>query len=236
MVDDIVTGLSRIKWLFVIARNSSFVYRDRAADVKHVGRDLGVRYVLEGSVRRSDDRVRINVQLADTASGAHVWAERYDRTLSDVFALQDEIALAVVGAIEPSLRRAEVERIKRKRPDSLDAYELVLRAQPDVDSGMPDRAAAALPLLMRALALDPDYALAHGLAAMAPSQSLPARRPERGGSRRVGAPRATCAGAWPRRRIGAHFRRLFARDGRARSSCCLRRVRRRAYAKPIDRT
>jgi len=167
MVDDIITGLSRLKWLFVIARNSSVVYRGRAADVKRVGRELGVRYVLQGSVRRSDDRVRITAQLADSTTGAQVWAERYDRTLGDVFALQDEIALAAVGAIEPSLRRAEVERIRRKRPDSLDAYELVLRAQPDVDSGMPDRAAAALPLLRRALALDPAYALAHGLAAMA---------------------------------------------------------------------
>jgi TolB-like protein len=166
MVDEIITGLSRIKWLLVIARNSSFVYRGRAADVKQVGRDLGVRYVLEGSVRCKADRARINVQLIDSGTGAHVWAERYDRTLGDVFALQDEIALAVVGAIEPSLRRAEVERIKRKRPDSLDAYELVLRAQPDVDSGMPDRAAYALPRLERALALDPAYALAHGLAAM----------------------------------------------------------------------
>jgi tetratricopeptide (TPR) repeat protein len=153
--------------LFIIARNSSFVFRGRAADLKQIGRDLGVRYVLEGSVRRSDSRVRINVQLVDCSSGTHVWAERYDRTLSDVFALQDEIALAVVGAIEPSLRRAEVERVKRKRSDSLDAYELVLRAQPDVDSGMPDRSAVALPLLIRALALDPAYALAHGLAAMA---------------------------------------------------------------------
>jgi TolB-like protein len=167
MAADIITGLSRIKWLFVIARNSSFVYRGRAADVTQVGRDLGVRYLLEGSVRRSDNRVRVNVQLVDSASGTHVWAERYDRTLSDVFALQDEIALAAVAAIEPSLRRAEVERVKRRRPDSLDAYELVLRAQPDVDSGMPDRSAAALPLLERALALDPAYALAHGLAAMA---------------------------------------------------------------------
>jgi TolB-like protein len=166
-VDDIITGLSRIKWLFVIARNSSFRYRDRAADVMQVGHELGVRYVLEGSVRRSGNRVRINARLADSTSGAQVWAERYDRVLDDVFALQDEIALAVVGAIEPSLRRAEVERIKRKRPDSLDAYELLLRAQPDVESGMPDRAAAALPLLMRALELDPAYALAHGLAAMA---------------------------------------------------------------------
>jgi len=167
MVDDIITGLSRIKWLFVIARNSSFVWRGRAADVKQVGRELGVRYVLEGSVRRADNRVRINAQLADSATGAHVWAERYDRTYDDVFALQDEIALAVVGAIEPSLRRAEAQRVARKRPDSLDAYELVLRAQADVNSGMPDRTASALPLLQRALGIDPSYALAHGLAAMA---------------------------------------------------------------------
>jgi TolB-like protein len=166
MVDDIITALARIKWLFVIARNSSFVYRGRSVDAKQVGHELGVRYLLDGSVRRADDRVRITAQLSDSTSGAQVWAERYDRTLGDVFALQDEIALAVVGAIEPSLRRAEVERIKRKRPDSLDAYELVLRAQPDVDSGMPERSLAALPQLKRALALDPAYALAHGLAAM----------------------------------------------------------------------
>jgi tetratricopeptide (TPR) repeat protein len=125
-----------------------------------------VRYVLEGSVRRSDDRVRINVQLVDSTSGIQVWAERYDRTLSDVFALQDEIALAVVGAIEPNLRRAEIERVKRKRPDSLDAYELVLRAQPDVDSGMPGQVTQALVLLERAIAVEPAYALAHGNAAM----------------------------------------------------------------------
>ncbi|MBR0995662.1 winged helix-turn-helix domain-containing protein, partial [Bradyrhizobium japonicum] len=166
MVDDIITGLSRISWLFVIARNSSFVWRERVADVKQVGSDLGVRYVLQGSVRRADDRIRINAQLADTTNGGYVWAERYDRIAGDLFALQDEIALAVVGAIEPRLRRAEIERIRRKRPDTLDAYELVLRAQPDVDSGMPDRAATALAQLQRALALEPTYALAHGLAAM----------------------------------------------------------------------
>jgi TolB-like protein/Flp pilus assembly protein TadD len=167
MVDDIITGLSRIRWLFVIARSSSFVWRGRIADVKQVGRDLGVRYVLQGGVRRAEDRVRINAQLADAASGAQIWAERYDRTTGDLFALQDEIALAVIGAIEPSLRRVEAERIRRKRPDSLDAYELVLRAQADVDSGMHERSAAALPLLKRALELDSGYALAHGLAAIA---------------------------------------------------------------------
>lgn len=166
MVDDIITGLSRINWLLVIARNSSFAYKGRAVDVKQVGRELGVRYVLEGSVRRRLDRVRITGQLIDASTGAHVWADRYDRRSDDVFALQDEIALSVVGAIAPSLRRAEVNRVKRKRPDSLDAYDLVLRAQPDVDSGMPEQVTRALALLDRAIALDPAYALAHGNAAM----------------------------------------------------------------------
>jgi adenylate cyclase len=166
MVEDIITGLSRIKWLFVIARNSTFTFKGRAIDVKQIGRELGVRYVLEGSVRRVTDRIRITGQLIDAVSGAHVWAERYDRKSDDIFALQDEITLSVVGAIEPSLRLAEIERVKRKRPDSLDAYDLVLQAQPDVYSGMPDRATKALPLLERALALNSDYALAHAFAAM----------------------------------------------------------------------
>lgn len=166
MVDDIITGLSRINWLFVIARNSSFRYKGRAVDVKQVGRELGVRYVLEGSVRKALDRVRIAAHLIDVSTGAYVWGERYDRRSDDIFALQDEIALSVVGAIAPSLRRAEINRVRRKRPDSLDAYDLVLRAQPDVDSGMPEQVTRALALLERAIALEPDYALAHGNAAM----------------------------------------------------------------------
>jgi adenylate cyclase len=165
MVEDIITGLSRIKWLFVIARNSTFTYKGRAVDVKQVGRELGVRYVLEGSVRKAGDRVRITGQLIDTATGAHVWAERYDRKADDIFALQDEITLSVVGAIEPSLRLAEIERVKRKRSDSLDAYDLVLQAQHDVYSRTPERATKALVLLERALAFDPNYALAHAYAA-----------------------------------------------------------------------
>ncbi len=165
MVEDIITGLSRINWLFVIARNSTFTYKGRAVDVKQVGRDLGVRYVLEGSVRKTADRVRITGQLIDAATGAHVWAERYDRKFDDIFALQDEVTLSVVGAIEPSLRLAEIERVKRKRPDSFDAYDLVLQAQPDVYSRIPERATKALLLLERALALDPTYALAHAYAA-----------------------------------------------------------------------
>ena len=165
MVEDIITGLSRIRWLFVIARNSTFAYKGRAVDVKQVGRELGVRYVLEGSVRKAGDRVRITGQLIDTATGAHVWAERYDRKSDDIFALQDEITLSVVGAIEPSLRLAEAERVKRKRSDSLDAYDLVLQAQSAVNSRMPEHMTKALVLLDRALALDPTYALAHAYAA-----------------------------------------------------------------------
>ena len=166
MVDEIIAGLSRINWLFVIARNSTFAYKGRTVDVRQVSRELGVRYVLEGSVRKVQGRVRTTGQLIDASSGAHVWAERYERSSDDVFALQDEIALSVVGAIAPSLRRAEVNRVKRKRPDSLDAYDLVLRAQPDVDSGMPEQVKRALPLLERSIALEPGYALAHGNAAM----------------------------------------------------------------------
>ena len=165
IVEDIITGLSRIKWLFVIARNSTFTYKGRAVDVKQVGRELGVRYMLEGSVRKVADRVRITAQLIDTSTGAHVWAERYDRNSADIFALQDEITLSVIGAIEPSLRLAEVERAKRKRPDSLDAYDLVLQAIPDVYSRMPEPSKRALVLLERAIVLDPNYALAHACAA-----------------------------------------------------------------------
>ncbi|ARP67446.1 transcriptional regulator [Mesorhizobium sp. WSM1497] len=166
MVDDIITGLARIKWLFVIARNSTFAYKGRAVDVKQVGSELGVRYVLEGSVRKAGGSVRVTAQMIDASTGAHVWAERYDRSSEDIFALQDEIALSAVGAIAPSLRKAEIERVRRKRPESLDAYDLVLQAQPDVDTGMPEQVTRALALLERAIALEPAYALAHGNAAM----------------------------------------------------------------------
>jgi adenylate cyclase len=162
MVEDIITGLSRVKWLFVIARNSSFAYKGKAVDVKQIGRELGVRYVLEGSVRRAGNHVRINAQLIDAGNGAHLWAERYDRPLDDIFAVQDEITLSVIGAIEPSLRAAESDRVKRKRPESLGAYDLVLRAMPHVFVAMPEETSKALPFLERALALEPDYALAHG--------------------------------------------------------------------------
>ncbi len=167
MVEDIITGLARIKWLLVTARNSSFAYKGKSVDVRQAGRELGVRYVLEGSVRKVSNRVRITGQLIEAETGGHVWAERYDRTLDDVFALQDELTMSVVAAIEPSLRQAEIERVKRKRPDNLDAYDLALRAIPLVYPAMPDEAAKALPLLESALELEPDYALAHGFAAWA---------------------------------------------------------------------
>ncbi len=161
VVEDIITRLSRIKWLFVIARNSSFSYKGKSVDLRQVGHELGVRDVLEGSVRKAGNRVRVTAQLIDSSNGHHVWAERYDRALDDIFALQDEIAMSVIGAIEPNLRRAELERIKRKRPDSLDAYDPVLQAMPFAYSHMPDQAAVAIPLLEKALALEPDYAAAH---------------------------------------------------------------------------
>jgi adenylate cyclase len=167
IVEDITTGLSRIKWLFVTARNSSFVYKGRAVDVKQVGRDLGVRYVLEGSLRKAGNRIRLTAQLIEASSGTHVWAQRYDRAFDDIFELQDEITLSVVGAIEPSLRHAEISRARRKRPESLDAYDMYLRALPHVHmSYMPEGADQALALLRRALALEPDYPAAHAAAAL----------------------------------------------------------------------
>jgi len=167
MVEDILTGLSRIKWLFVIARNSRFAYKGKSPDIRQVGHELGVRYVLEGSVRKAGSRVRITGQLLEAETGRHIWADRYDGDLTDIFALQDEITLNVIGAIEPSLQAAEIERVKRKRPENLDAYDLLLRALPHVYAAMPDEATKALPLLERAVALEPAYALAHGFAAWA---------------------------------------------------------------------
>ena len=161
IVDDIIAGLARIKWLFVISRNSSFVYKSRPTDVKQVGRELGVRYVLEGSVRKAGQRVRVGTQLIDAETGAHLWVERYDRQLDDIFALQDEISDSVIGAIEPNLRDAELNRVRRRRPGSLEAYDLVLRAQPFAHSHLAEDAAIAIPLLTKALTFEPDYAAAH---------------------------------------------------------------------------
>jgi adenylate cyclase len=127
MVEEIITALSRNKRLFVIARNSSFTFKGKAVNIKQVAQDLGVRYVLEGSVRKSGTRIRITGQLIDAASGAHLWADRYDGTLEDVFDLQDQVASSVVAAIDPSVTRAEIERINRTPPSNLDAYDCWLR-------------------------------------------------------------------------------------------------------------
>src|ERR1700733_7361585 len=137
MVEDIITGLSRIKWLFVIARNSSFTYKGKAVDIRQVGRELGVRYVLEGGVRKAGLRLRITAQLIEAETGAHLWADRLDGDLADVFDLQDQITDRVVGIVEPSLARSEIERAARKRPDNLDVHDLVWRALPHMRKWRP---------------------------------------------------------------------------------------------------
>jgi adenylate cyclase len=165
MVEDIITGLSRIKWLFVIARNSSFVYKGKAVDIRQVGRELGVRYVLEGGVRKAGNRLRITAQLIEAQTGAHLWAEKYDGALEDVFDLQDQITDRVVRIVEPSVRQSEIERSRRKRPENLDANDFYLRALPYVAAQMPEDIKSAMPLFEEALRLQPDYAIAHALIA-----------------------------------------------------------------------
>ena len=165
MVEEIITGLSRIKYLFVISRNSTFIYKGSPIDVRKVGRELGVRYVLEGSVRRSGSQVRVTGQLSETESGASVWADRYDGELGEVFALQDILTMSVIGAVEPKLRKAEIERARRKRPENIDAYDLFLRALPFAATAMPENADKALHLLEEAIRLEPDYAVVHGFIA-----------------------------------------------------------------------
>jgi len=166
MVEDIITALSHFKALFVIARNSSFTYKGRAVDVKQVGRELGVRYVLEGSVRKATNRVRITGQLVDTATGAHLWAERFDGGLGDIFDLQDQVTESVVGAIAPAVEKAEIERARRKPTESLDAYALYLRGLAAFyQFGNRQANEEALRLFNRAIELDPDFAAAYGHAA-----------------------------------------------------------------------
>src|SRR6266478_2224802 len=166
IVEDIITALSRFKALFVIARNSSFVYKGRAVDVKQIGRELGVRYVLEGSVRKAANRVRITGQLVDTATGAHLWADRIDGGLGDIFDLQDQVTESVVGAIAPAVEKAEIERARRKPTESLDAYALYLRGLAKFyQYGSRQANDEALRLFNSATELDPDFASAYGRAA-----------------------------------------------------------------------
>jgi adenylate cyclase len=165
MVEEITTALSKIRWFFVIARNFAFTFKGRVVDVKGIGRELGVRYVLEGSVRRGGIRLRITAQLVDAQSGNHVWAERYDRELADIFAVQDEITERVVAAIEPQLYAAEHLRNQRKSPESLDAWDCIARALSYVGLGTPAGHAEAEALCRRAIAIAPDYGQAHSLLA-----------------------------------------------------------------------
>ena len=167
MVEDITTALSKLRWFFVIARNSSFAYKGRAVDVKQVGRELGVRYVLEGSVRKAGNRLRITAQLVEAETGNHVWAERYDRDLVDIFAVQDEITERVVAAIEPELYAAEHFRSQRKPPESLNAWECVIRALSRLGQGTREANTDAEALCRRAIAIAPGYGRAHSLLAWA---------------------------------------------------------------------
>jgi adenylate cyclase len=157
MVEEIITALSRIRWLFVIARNSTFAYKGQTVDVKQVGRELGVRYVLEGSVRKAGQRVRITGQLIDAVTDAHLWADRFDGSLEDIFELQDTVALNVAGVIEPTLQAAEIRRSSERPTGDLTAYDLYLRALPHVTAQERDRLAHAYDLLGRAIERDPHY-------------------------------------------------------------------------------
>ena len=163
--EDIITALSKLRWFFVIARNSSFTYKGKAVHMKQVAEELGVGYVLEGSVRKGGDRVRITAQLNDAATGSHIWAERYDRDLADVFAVQDEITEAIVAAIEPQLYAAENFRAQRKPPDSMDAWDLVMRALSHYWRVTRQDNVVAQALLEKAIAIDPDYGQASGVLA-----------------------------------------------------------------------
>jgi TolB-like protein len=163
--EDIITALSKLRWFFVIARNSSFVYKGKSVHMKQVAEELGVGYVVEGSVRKGGDRVRITAQLNDAATGSHIWAERYDRDLADVFAVQDEITEAIVAAIEPQIYAAENFRARRKPPDNMDAWDLVMRALSHYWRVTRQDNVVAQALLEKAISIDPNYGHALGLVA-----------------------------------------------------------------------
>jgi len=164
IVEEIITALSRIRWLFVIARNSSFTYKGRAVGVKQIGRELGVRYLLEGSVRKAGNKIRITGQLIDCATSAHLWANRFEGALGDIFDLQDQVTASVVGAIAPKLEQAEIERSRRKPTESLDAYDYYLRGMAAFNRWTPEGNIEALSMFQRAIELDPQFASAYGFA------------------------------------------------------------------------
>ena len=165
VVEDITMALSLFRWLFVIARNSSFTYKGRPVDVKQVGRELGVRYVLEGSVRKAGNRIRIAGQLIDAETGAHLWADRFEGALEDMFDLQDHVTSSVVGAIAPKLQHAEIKRARRKPTENLDAYDYYLRGLAKARRWTKDANSEALQLFCKAIELDPGLACAYGMAA-----------------------------------------------------------------------
>jgi len=165
MVEEIITALSRLRWLFVIARNSSFTYKGRPVDVRQVGRELGVRYVLEGGVRKSANHVRITGQLVDALTGAHIWADRFDGGIEDIFDLQDQVTASVMGAISPKMEHAEIERAKRKPTENLDAYDYYLQGMASIYQATKHANGDALRLFYKAVELDPNFASAYGMAA-----------------------------------------------------------------------
>ena len=166
ITEDIISALARLPWLFVIARDSSFAYKGKVVDVRRAGRELGVRYLLQGSVRKSGERVRIASQLVEAMSGAHLWADRFEGALNDIFELQDQITASVVGAVEPKLRHAEIERVRKKPTNSMDAHDLFLRALALHNTRKPDDRNEALRLLRRVVEMDPGYAPGYALAAV----------------------------------------------------------------------
>jgi TolB-like protein len=170
IVEEIITALSRVRWLFVIARNSSFIYKGRAVDVRQIGREQGVRYVLEGSVRKAGYRIRIAGQLVDASTGMQLWADRFDGEIKDVFGLQDQVTASVVGAIAPKLEQAEIERVKRKPTESLDAYDHYLRGMAGLHQWTREGNKEGLSHFYRAIELDPNFASAYGMAARCYSQ------------------------------------------------------------------
>jgi TolB-like protein len=172
MAEDIITALSKLRWFFVIARNSTFAYKGKSSDVRQVTRELGVRYVLEGSVRKAGNRVRITAQLIDGATGNHIWADRYDREVVDIFEVQDEITRNVVGAIEPQLYVSEIQRIQSKPPESLDAWGCVIRGVWHLGRFTKDDTEQARQLLRQAAALSPTYAKARSVLAFAEARTV----------------------------------------------------------------
>jgi TolB-like protein len=170
ITEDLITALSQFRWFFVIARGSSFIYKNRTIDIKQIGRELGVRYILEGSVRKAASRLRITGQLTDASAGTNLWADRFDGGMEDIFALQDRVTANVVGAIAPKLEQAEIERIKQKPTASLDAYDYFLRGMANVHLWTKDANAEALKMFYRAIELDANFAAAYGMAARCYSQ------------------------------------------------------------------